>query len=57
MCRHFSRRPPVVICVMSGTYKAAAGGSAILVQKDSPLKTLEDLKGKKVAFKARLQRP
>jgi sulfonate transport system substrate-binding protein len=34
-----------------GTYKAAAGGSAILVQKDSPLKTLEDLKGKKVAFK------
>lgn len=33
------------------TYKAAAGGSAILVQKDSPLKTLEDLKGKKVAFK------
>lgn len=34
-----------------GTYKAAAGGSAILVQKDSPLKTLEDLKGRKVAFK------
>ncbi|MFK3693263.1 aliphatic sulfonate ABC transporter substrate-binding protein [Agrobacterium tumefaciens] len=34
-----------------GTYKAAAGGSAILVQKDSPLKTLQDLKGKKVAFK------
>ena len=34
-----------------GTYKGAAGGSAILVPKDSPLKTLADLKGKKVAFK------
>ncbi|MEX2695559.1 aliphatic sulfonate ABC transporter substrate-binding protein [Rhizobium mongolense] len=34
-----------------GTYRGSPAGSAILVRKDSPIKTLEDLKGKKVAFK------
>ncbi len=34
-----------------GTYKGSAAGSAILVRKDSDIKTIEDLKGKKVAFK------
>ncbi|MDX3925350.1 MAG: aliphatic sulfonate ABC transporter substrate-binding protein [Shinella sp.] len=34
-----------------GTYRGAPAGSAILVQKDSPLQSLEDLKGRKVAFK------
>ncbi|MBB4228706.1 aliphatic sulfonate ABC transporter substrate-binding protein [Rhizobium mongolense] len=34
-----------------GTYHGSPAGSAILVRKDSPIKTLEDLKGKKVAFK------
>ncbi|WP_087001542.1 aliphatic sulfonate ABC transporter substrate-binding protein [Rhizobium sullae] len=34
-----------------GTYRGSPAGSAILVHKDSPIKTLEDLKGKKVAFK------
>jgi len=34
-----------------GVYRCSPAGSAILVRKDSPIKTLEDLKGKKVAFK------
>lgn len=34
-----------------GVYRGSPAGSAILVRKDSPIKTLEDLKGKKVAFK------
>ncbi|MBB4278160.1 aliphatic sulfonate ABC transporter substrate-binding protein [Rhizobium mongolense] len=34
-----------------GTYRGSPAGSAILVREDSPIKTLEDLKGKKVAFK------
>ena len=34
-----------------GVYKGSPAGLAILVRKDSPIKTLEDLKGKKVAFK------
>ncbi|SCW57424.1 sulfonate transport system substrate-binding protein [Rhizobium mongolense subsp. loessense] len=34
-----------------GTYRGSPAGSAILVRKDSPIKTLEDLKGKTVAFK------
>jgi len=34
-----------------GIYRGSPAGSAILVRKDSPIKTLEDLKGKKVAFK------
>jgi sulfonate transport system substrate-binding protein len=34
-----------------GTYKGSSSGSAILVRKDSPIQTLEDLKGKKLAFK------
>ncbi|NGO63900.1 sulfonate ABC transporter substrate-binding protein [Rhizobium daejeonense] len=34
-----------------GTYRGPSTGSAILVHKDSPIRTLEDLKGKKVAFK------
>lgn len=34
-----------------GTYRGPSTGSAILVHKDSPIQTLEDLKGKKVAFK------
>ncbi|MDM9628317.1 aliphatic sulfonate ABC transporter substrate-binding protein [Rhizobium sp. S152] len=34
-----------------GTYRGSAAGSAILVRKDSDIKTIEDLKGKKVAFK------
>ena len=34
-----------------GIYRGSPEGSAILVRKDSPIKTLEDLKGKKVAFK------
>lgn len=37
--------------VYAGTYKGSAEGSAILVQADSPIKTLTDLKGKKLAFK------
>ncbi|MBB3410113.1 sulfonate transport system substrate-binding protein [Rhizobium sp. BK316] len=34
-----------------GIYRGSPAGSAILVRKDSPIKTLEDLRGKKVAFK------
>ncbi|MBW9056195.1 aliphatic sulfonate ABC transporter substrate-binding protein [Rhizobium mesosinicum] len=34
-----------------GVYRGSPAGSAILVRKDSPIKTLEDLKGKKVVFK------
>jgi sulfonate transport system substrate-binding protein len=34
-----------------GTYRGSAAGSAIVVRKDSDIKTVEDLKGKKVAFK------
>ncbi len=34
-----------------GIYRGSPAGSAILVRKDSPIKTLEDLTGKKVAFK------
>jgi sulfonate transport system substrate-binding protein len=34
-----------------GIYRGSPAGSAILVRKDSPIKTLEDLKGRKVAFK------
>lgn len=34
-----------------GIYRGSPAGSAILVRKDSPIKTLDDLKGKKVAFK------
>ncbi|APO75060.1 aliphatic sulfonates ABC transporter substrate-binding protein SsuA [Rhizobium etli 8C-3] len=34
-----------------GTYRGSPAGSAILVRKGSPIKSLEDLKGKKVAFK------
>ena len=33
-----------------GLYRGSPAGSAILVRKDSPIKSLEDLKGKKVAF-------
>ncbi|MDE1994539.1 MAG: aliphatic sulfonate ABC transporter substrate-binding protein [Rhizobiaceae bacterium] len=34
-----------------GEYKGSPEGSAILVRKDSPIQTLSDLKGRKVAFK------
>jgi len=34
-----------------GTYRGSGQGSAILVHKDSPIQSLADLKGKKLAFK------
>lgn len=34
-----------------GTYRGSSEGSAILVRKGSPIKTIADLKGKKLAFK------
>jgi sulfonate transport system substrate-binding protein len=34
-----------------GTYRGSAAGSAIVVRQDSDIKTVEDLKGRKVAFK------
>lgn len=34
-----------------GTYAGSPQGSAVLVHKDSPIRTLADLKGKKIAFK------
>lgn len=37
--------------VYVGTYRGSGQGSAILVRKDSPIQTIEDLKGKKLAFK------
>ncbi|MBA8876720.1 aliphatic sulfonate ABC transporter substrate-binding protein [Phyllobacterium myrsinacearum] len=37
--------------VYAGTYKGSPDGSAILVRKDSPVRTLADLRGKRVAFK------
>lgn len=37
--------------VYAGTYRGAPAGSAILVHKDSPLQSIADLKGKRVAFK------
>lgn len=37
--------------VYVATYKGAGGGSAILVPKDSPIVSIADLKGKRVAFK------
>jgi len=37
--------------VYVGAYRGPSTGSAILVHKDSPIQKLEDLKGRKVAFK------
>jgi sulfonate transport system substrate-binding protein len=37
--------------VYAGTYKGSPDGSAILVRRDSPINSLADLKGKRVAFK------
>ncbi|PZR00130.1 MAG: sulfonate ABC transporter substrate-binding protein [Cereibacter sphaeroides] len=37
--------------VLVGTYSGSPVGSAILVKDDSPIKTVADLKGKKLAFK------
>lgn len=34
-----------------GTYRGSSQGSAILVHKDSPIRSIEDLKGKRLAFK------
>ncbi|MGI2032380.1 aliphatic sulfonate ABC transporter substrate-binding protein [Rhizobium panacihumi] len=34
-----------------GTYRGSGQGSAILVHKDSPIRSIADLKGKKLAFK------
>ncbi|WEX73801.1 aliphatic sulfonate ABC transporter substrate-binding protein [Sinorhizobium numidicum] len=34
-----------------GAYRGPSSGSAILVRRDSPIRLLEDLKGKRVAFK------
>ncbi len=35
----------------AGTYKGSAAGSAILVHADSPIQSIGDLKGRRVAFK------
>ncbi|MEK1932975.1 MAG: PhnD/SsuA/transferrin family substrate-binding protein, partial [Pararhizobium sp.] len=35
----------------AGTYRGSSAGSAILVQKDSLIQSIGDLKGKRVAFK------
>ncbi|WP_455271417.1 aliphatic sulfonate ABC transporter substrate-binding protein [Rhizobium herbae] len=35
----------------AGTYKGSSAGSAILVHEDSPIQSVADLKGKRVAFK------
>lgn len=35
----------------AGTYRGSSAGSAILVHKDSPIQSIGDLKGKRVAFK------
>lgn len=37
--------------VYAGTYRGSPAGSAILVRKDSPIQSIADLKGKRVAFK------
>jgi len=37
--------------VFVGAYKGSDTGSAILVKRDSPIQTIADLKGKKLAFK------
>jgi len=37
--------------VYAGTYTDSPDGSAILVRKDSPIQSLSDLKGRRVAFK------
>lgn len=37
--------------LLVGTYEGSAQGSAILVRKDSPIRTLADLKGHSLAFK------
>ena len=37
--------------VYVGTYRGSAQGSAILVHKDSPIHALEDLRGRRLAFK------
>jgi sulfonate transport system substrate-binding protein len=37
--------------VYAGIYRGSPEGSAILVRQDSPIRTLADLKGKKLAFK------
>ena len=50
-CRRCSRRRPAATSSMSQRARAAIDGSAILVKQDSPIQTLADLKGKKVAFK------
>lgn len=35
----------------AGTYRGSPAGSAILVRKDSPIQSIADLKGKRIAFK------
>jgi sulfonate transport system substrate-binding protein len=35
----------------AGTYRGSPAGSAILVHKDSPIQSIADLKGKRIAFK------
>lgn len=37
--------------VLAGQYESSAEGSAILVQQDSPIRSLADLKGRRLAFK------
>ncbi len=51
MCRRFLRRRRAGILLYAGTYRGSPAGSAILVRKDSPIQSIADLKGKRVAFK------
>ena len=48
--RRCSRRPPARTCSTSAPSRPSRDSSAILVQPDSPLKTLADLKGRRVAL-------
>jgi sulfonate transport system substrate-binding protein len=48
--RRSSRRPPAPASIYIGHDPAAPRAEAILVPKDSPIKSVADLKGKKVAL-------
>ncbi len=56
-CRRSLRRLPAAICYYVGTYQwLSPAGSAILVRKDSPIKTTRRPEGKEGCVQARVER-
>jgi sulfonate transport system substrate-binding protein len=50
-CRRCLRKRPAATFSTSGAYKGPAAFHGLLVKKDAPYQKLEDLKGKKIAYK------